>query len=130
MPVFDIEFFVTLFLCVLLLIYLGKHFFSKRKPAVKPAYMVVSGIVHDEEKAKVYQDAAIPLAKEAGLDVLASSTPLLLEGEWNNSGVVVIEKFTSMEALRNYWDSDEFQEAKKLREGVIDMHFIIAVESL
>lgn len=94
----------------------------------KPAYMIVSGVVHDEEKAKVYQEVAVPLAREAGLDVIASSSPELLEGEWPYPGVVLIEKFTSMEELKRYWHSDAFQEAKKLREGVIQMNSIIAIE--
>lgn len=94
----------------------------------KAAYMIVSGVCHDEEKAKIYSDAAVPLAKQAGMEVVASSAPVLLEGEWSHPGVVLIEKFDSMKKLKDYWHSEEFKAAKKLREGVIDMNFIIAIE--
>ena len=43
---------------------------------------------------------------------------LVLEGEWPYDEGIVIERFRSMKALKEFWYSDGYQEAKKLREGV------------
>ena len=34
-----------------------------------------------------------------------------------------------MDALLRFWNSPEYQEAKKLREGFIKSNFIIAIEA-
>jgi uncharacterized protein (DUF1330 family) len=35
-----------------------------------------------------------------------------------------------MDALLKFWNSAGYQEARKLREGIVDVNFIIAVEGL
>ena len=44
-------------------------------------------------------------------------------------GNVVLQKVDSMDALLRFWNSPEYQEAKKLREGFIKSNFIIAIEA-
>ncbi len=41
---------------------------------------------------------------------------------------MIVEKFSSMDALLSFWNSPEYQAAKRLREGLIEANFIIAVE--
>ena len=100
--------------------------------AAKPAYVIVSAKVHAPDKLGPYRKAAIPLAAKAGLEVLAASnggsSVRVLEGEWPHEGRVIVEKFTSMDALMTFWNSPGYQAAKKLREGHIETNFIIAVE--
>ena len=74
-----------------------------------------------------YREAAEPLAGAAGLTFLARGVPKVLEGEWP-SETITIEQFTSMNALLEFWNSDEYQQAKKYREGQLDVNFIVAVE--
>jgi len=75
-----------------------------------------------------YRAAAGPLATAAGLSMTASSQePEVLEGSWPY-GNVAIERFTSMEELRSFWYSEEYQQAIKLREGLSTINFIVAVE--
>ena len=57
-------------------------------------------------------------------------TVTVLEGEWPYDEGILIEKFTSMAALRAFWYSDGYQEAKKLREGALKVNFIVAVEGV
>jgi uncharacterized protein (DUF1330 family) len=95
----------------------------------KPIYVVVSGRILQPEKVAAYAEKSGPLAQAAGLEFLANSKPVLLEGKWPyEEGMVAVEKFTSKEELEKFWHSDAYREAKKLREGVVDIDFIIAVE--
>ena len=60
--------------------------------------------------------------------MLASAQePLLLEGQWPYKNVA-IERFESMQAVKDFWYSDGYQAAKKLREGLSKINFIIAIE--
>ncbi len=102
------------------------------KSAERPVYMIVGGVkmLQPDEAIKPYADAAGPLARAAGIQVLGrTAKPILMEGEWPNEGAVIIESFPSKQAMMDFWYSDGYQEAKKLREGVVDIDFIIAVEA-
>jgi len=97
----------------------------------RPAFLIVSADrntgVSNEDYAP-YQQAAGPLARAAGLSMVATSqTPEVLEGTWPY-GNVALEQFASMEALKEFWFSDDYQAAKKLREGLSTINFIVAVE--
>lgn len=97
----------------------------------KLAYLIVSsdrlpGIT--DEDYTPYRQAAGPLARTAGINVVASAQePLVLEGAWPHKNVI-IETFPSMDALKKFWYSDAYQAAKKLREGLSRVNYIIAVE--
>ena len=70
------------------------------------------------------------MAQKAGLKMLAASRAEVLEGEWPYRGIVIVQEYTSMDQLLNFWRSADHAEAKKLREGHVDSHFVIAVEAL
>ena len=95
-----------------------------------PAYLVVSSRVLDADAMGKYGEAAGPLAQLAGIEMVAGSpdpTVTVLEGSWPYEEGIVIEKFRSMDALKNYWYSDGYQHAKTLREGALKVNFIVAV---
>lgn len=95
---------------------------------IKPAYLIVSSDRHPGADYGPYPEAAGPLARDVGLQMLASSQePLVLEGNWPYKKLAV-EIFPSMDALKGFWYSDAYQEAKKLREGLATVNFIVAVE--
>jgi uncharacterized protein (DUF1330 family) len=101
----------------------------------KAAYLIVSSRVVDPEPLAAYGEAAGPGARKAGVEVLARADVgdglEVLEGAWpHNDGGVTIERFTSMQALLDFWHSDEYQAAKKLREGALDVDFIVALEAV
>lgn len=95
-----------------------------------PAYMIVSGTVVDPDGLGPYVRKAGPLAQAAGIQVLARGNVRVFEGEWHHPQVVTIEKFDSMSALEAFWNSEGYQEAKKLREGKFVADFIVAVEGI
>ncbi|MCZ6659690.1 MAG: DUF1330 domain-containing protein [Gammaproteobacteria bacterium] len=96
----------------------------------KAAYVIVSGTVLDADGMGPYREKAGPLARAAGISVLARSEATLLEGEWPHPPTITIEKFDSMQALKDFWYSDGYQEAKKLRDGKFKADFIVAVEAI
>ena len=103
---------------------------KKDKADGKPVIGIFSGVVHDPDKIKLYQEAAIPLAKKAGLEMVGSTeNPVVIEGEWPYPGFVVVERFASMAAWQRYLDSEAYQQAKRLRDDACDMHFVIGVEA-
>lgn len=102
-------------------------FMLKRR---KPAYLVVSAEVRNEAALEPYRQQAVPLAEAAGLEILGSGEIELMEGSWDHFPALTLEKFDSKAALNKFWHSPEYQEAKKLREGHLDVQFIVAVEGV
>jgi len=98
-----------------------------------PAYLLAVGKrLKPPEALAVYRQAAGPLARAAGYQLLATqpskSTVHVLEGEWPYEGFVTLEKFTSLKDLLGFWNSEGYQAAKKLRADAVKMDCIIAVE--
>ena len=50
--------------------------------------------------------------------------PEVLEGEWHGTQTVVLE-FDSVEAAREWYNSDAYQEAAKLRQAAADCNGVI-----
>ncbi len=85
----------------------------------RPGYLVVQGVVTDKEGFKAYAAALPPIYARYGGHYLAM-TPApkveVAEGEAEGRSVV-IAKFPSKQAAWSFWNSPEYAEAKKLREG-------------
>ena len=96
----------------------------------KPVYLVVSAEVRNEEALEPYRKQAVPLAEAAGLEILGSGEIELMEGDWDHFPALTLEKFESKAALHKFWYSPEYQQAKKLRDGHLDVQFIVAVEGV
>jgi uncharacterized protein (DUF1330 family) len=101
---------------------------ASKKPT--PAYLVVSTAVVNEEALEPYRVEAVPLAQAAGLKILASGEAECLEGSWEHHPTITVEQFDSMTALKSFWHSPAYQKAKKLREGHLDVQFIVAVDGM
>ncbi|MDO8678493.1 MAG: DUF1330 domain-containing protein [Acidobacteriota bacterium] len=71
-------------------------------------------------------------ARAAGLEMVARGNPRVhvREGAWTLAGDLAIEKYRSMEELLKFWNSPEYQEAKKLREGLSKIDLIVAIDGL
>ena len=96
-----------------------------------PAYVLVSGRVVNEDGLEAYGEAAGPLAQAAGIEVLArgdTSTVHVMEGEWPFDGFVVVERFRSMDDFLSFWQSPGYQQAIELRDGKVELDFVVAVE--
>ena len=86
-------------------------------------YIIITEDVHDPAGMAEY-------AKLAG-KAMAGSTLLsfdqkseVLEGEWHGTQTVLLE-FESVEAAREWYNSDAYQEAAKLRQAAADCNAVI-----
>lgn len=98
-----------------------------------PAYLVCSSIMKEgHDSLKPYFQAVQPLLKKAGAELLVAGdsgqvlTPL--EGIWpNKDAKFTLFKFPSMEALKAFWFSPEYQAIKHLRTQAIPPNFTFMV---
>lgn len=98
------------------------------------AYLIGAATITDFERLPEYRAIAEPLAEKGGYVVIASGVTggngaELLEGDWPAEGLLFIERYDSMKELLDFANSAEFAEAKKLRDQVADVHFMLALES-
>jgi uncharacterized protein (DUF1330 family) len=94
-----------------------------------PAYVIVETNVHDPEQYERYKEAAPPAVAAAGGRFVVRGGELdVLEGDWHPPRLVVLE-FEDLAAARRWYDSPEYQEAKRLRAGAADLN-MVAVEGL
>ena len=114
--------------------YIGKKAFAANEEPAKPAYMLISVNEIHPDKMGPYKKSVGPVAAKFGGIELLAVAPLnkiqVMEGEWEKPGLLVLEKFESMDALQQFWHSDEYKEVKKLREGHAEVNFFIAVEGM
>ena len=84
-----------------------------------PAYMIaVCQITNPGEGLKNYsQKSAEITARHGGKYLVRGPAGELFEGEFMKGRMVIISEFPTMEALTACYHSEEYQEAKKMREG-------------
>ena len=89
------------------------------------AYVVVQVDIKDPERFEDYR-AMVPasLAAYGGRYVVRGGALETLEGSWQPSRMVIIE-FDSVEQAKRWWDSDEYREARDLRQATADTQMIV-----
>lgn len=83
------------------------------------AYIIVRGKDYDREALAAYNAALPPIYAKYGGTYIALAPKgayKMLEGE-DLSDAIVMSKWPSVEAAQEFWDSPEYREAIKLREG-------------
>jgi uncharacterized protein (DUF1330 family) len=94
-----------------------------------PAYLIVETDIHDPERYELYKAASPAAVAAGGGRFLARGGELaVLEGDWQPQRLVVLE-FEDLAAIRRFYDSPEYQEAKALREGAADLR-MVAIQGL
>ena len=86
-------------------------------------YIIITEDVKDPAGMAEYGKLA---SKAMGGSTLLSfdAKPEVLEGEWHGTQTVVLE-FESVEAAREWYNSDAYQEAAKLRQAAADCNGVI-----
>ena len=94
-----------------------------------PAYVIVETDISDPEQYEQYK-AASPgvVAAGGGRFVVRGGELAVLEGDWQPSRLVVLE-FEDLEAAKRWYESETYQEAKRLREGAAAFN-MVAFEGL
>ena len=89
------------------------------------AYVVVEIDVKDPERYADYK-TMVPASLEAygGKFLVRGGRAENLEGAWEPSRLVVLE-FDSVEQAKRWWNSDEYREARNLRQATADTKMIV-----
>jgi uncharacterized protein (DUF1330 family) len=94
-----------------------------------PAYVIVETDIHDPEQYERYKAASpAAVAGGGGRFVVRGGEVAVLEGEWRPKRLVVLE-FENLEAAKRFYESEEYQEVKKLRDGAANLN-MVAVEGV
>lgn len=90
-----------------------------------PAYVIVEVTVHDPALIKQYQ-ALSPAAIEAfgGRYIARGGQNTTLEGDWQPQRIVIIE-FPDVQHANEWWHSDQYGEARAIRERAANTRMII-----
>jgi uncharacterized protein (DUF1330 family) len=93
------------------------------------AYLIVDLDVEDLSALAEYGRQAVPLTvKYGGRSLIRLGAHDVLEGDWQPKRIICVE-FATMEALKRWWTSEEYQPLKPLRRGVSKAN-IIAVQGV
>ena len=89
-----------------------------------PAYVIVETDITDPERYERYK-AASPgaVAAAGGRFVVRGGELAVLEGDWQPSRLVVLE-FEDLAAAKRWYDSDRYQQARRLREGAVRLRMV------
>ena len=92
-----------------------------------PAYMIVTAAIHDRDRFMGgYGAKAAALVEQfGGRYLLRAPGAELLEGHFGDRASVVISEWPDKEAAERFWNSPEYAEAKKLREGIADCQVLL-----
>jgi len=89
-----------------------------------PAYVIVQTDITDPERYEEYKAASPAAIAAGGGRFLARGGELaVLEGDWQPTRLVVVE-FEDLAAAKAWYESEVYQEAKKLREGAARLHMV------
>ena len=81
------------------------------------AYVIVETDVTDPGQYEQYKAASpAAIAAGGGRFLVRGGELVVLEGDWQPPRLVLLE-FDDLEAARRWYESQAYQEAKKLREG-------------
>ena len=91
------------------------------------SYMIILAKISDRDAFITgYSQATAPLvAKHGGRYIMRAPGGHLLEGAWGDDASVAISEWPNRDAIKTFWESTEYQEAKKLREGIADCQVLV-----
>ena len=89
-----------------------------------PAYVIVETDVTDPEQYEQYKAASpAAIAAGGGRFLVRGGELAVLEGDWQPPRIVILE-FEDLQAAKRWYESQAYQEAKKLREGAASFRAI------
>jgi len=90
-----------------------------------PAYIIAQVKINDPKRYEDYR-RMVPasLAAHGGKFIVRGGRVEPLEGDWQPPRLVVLE-FPSAAAARGWWESDDYAEAKALRQAIAETQMLI-----
>lgn len=90
-----------------------------------PAYVIVQVDVQDPETYEKYKPMVPPtIAAYGGRVIVRGGKTDILEGDWSPRRLVMLE-FASVEQAKKWWASEEYAEAKALRQRSAKTQMIV-----
>ena len=94
-----------------------------------PAYIIIDVDVKDKAQYAEYMKAGAPtIISHGGKPLVRGGKTQVLEGNWQPKRMIVLE-FKTVDQARDWWNSSEYLEAKKLRFSAAQAN-VICVEGL
>lgn len=92
-----------------------------------PAYMIVTAKIADRDAfiSGYGAKAGALVAQFGGRYILRGPGAELLEGDFGDGASMVISEWDDMDSAKRFWNSPEYAEAKKLREGIADCQVLL-----
>jgi uncharacterized protein (DUF1330 family) len=92
-----------------------------------PAYIIVETDIHDPEQYELYKQASpSAVAAGGGRFIVRGGEISVLEGDWRPKRLVLLE-FPDLDAAKRFYESSEYQNARRLRQGAAALN-MVAVE--
>ena len=89
------------------------------------AYVIVEVEVKDKDRYETYkQMVPTSLTPYGGRFLVRGGEVETLEGDWSPKRVVIVE-FPSVERAKEWWSSEEYAEAKGLRQATAQTRMIV-----
>ncbi len=91
------------------------------------AFMVIACKIHDRDKFVSGYGQTVPKIVEqyGGEYIIVAPGATLLEGNLEGYSSIAISKWPTKEAALKFWNSDDYAEVKKLREGLADAEVLV-----
>ena len=90
-----------------------------------PAYVIVEVSITDHEQYEEYKKLTpASIAEYDGRFVVRGGKTVTMEGDWKPQRIVVAE-FPSVERAQEWWESEGYDKAKKIRHASADTKMII-----
>lgn len=90
-----------------------------------PAYIIVQISIHDPKEYEEYKTLTpASLQNYAGKFVVRGGHSETLEGSWQPERLVVLQ-FPTLQKAKEWWNSEEYAPAKKLRQRVASTEMIV-----
>lgn len=91
------------------------------------AWLVVTAVVHDRERFMAgYGPAAARLVEQfGGRYVIRAPGAVALEGDGPAGASVVVSEWPSRAAALAFWNSPEYAEVRRLRDGLADVDVLL-----
>ena len=94
-----------------------------------PAWLIIRARVHDREAfvAGYAPATAALVTKFGGVYLVRSPRPEVLEGT-DHGGSLVVSQWPDRAAALAFWNSAEYAEVKRLRDGLADVEVLLVEE--
>ena len=89
-------------------------------------YLIVEARVSDPAAYEIYKNLAeVAIAQYGGRYLVRGGAVEILEGSWTKLPRLVIVEFESVDQARCFYNSAEYQTARKARERIAEMNMLV-----